>query len=57
MVIGLGHATTDVQGAAQVFVATGSSEEAAVAKVAPLVPDALLFTAQVVPTFDRPKTP
>ena len=54
MVIGLRDAAPGVYGAAQVWVATGTSEEDAVAKVAPHDPAAKLFTAQVVPTFNRP---
>lgn len=48
------EATQDVYAAAQVFVATGATEEDAVAKVAQIVTDAALFTAQVVPTFPPP---
>jgi hypothetical protein len=56
MVIGLRDAgEVDVLGAAQVFVATGTSEEEAVAKVAAIDPEAKLFTAQVVPTFPPPE--
>jgi hypothetical protein len=38
----------------QVFVATGATEEDAVAKVAKIDSGAKLFTAQVVPTFPPP---
>jgi hypothetical protein len=58
MVIGLdntGLGDAGVMGAVQVFVATGSSEEEAVAKVAKVVPHAVLFTAQVTPTFSPPE--
>jgi hypothetical protein len=56
MVIGVQPTESeDVQGAAQVFVATGNNEEEAVAKVAVLDPDAELFIAQVVPTFPPPE--
>jgi hypothetical protein len=51
MVIGLRPTTEEVSGAAQVFVATGNSEEEAVTKVAAIDTEATLFTAQVVPTF------
>ena len=43
-----------VPAAAQVLVLTGTSEEEAVEKAAELLPTAVLFTAQVVPTFPRP---
>jgi hypothetical protein len=55
MVIGLQHMAEDVASAAQVFVATGNSEEEAVAKVAAIDSEAELFTAQVVPTFPPPE--
>lgn len=55
MVIGLAKtADADVHNAAQVWVALGATEEDAVAKVAAIVTDAALFTAQVVPTFPPP---
>lgn len=55
MVIGVGDTSDQtVFGAAQVWVATGTSEEDAVAKVAKFDPKARLFTAQVVPTFPPP---
>jgi hypothetical protein len=54
LVIGLADSAPGVYGAAQVWVATGRSEEEAVAKVAPLAPEAVLFTATVTPTFPPP---
>lgn len=54
MVIPLADTAGDVLGAAQVFVATGATEEDAIAKVAAIVTHAALFTAQVVPTFPPP---
>jgi hypothetical protein len=50
-----------VMGATQVFIATGATEEDAITKVAPLIPQATKYVAQVMPTFDPPvgypKTP
>ena len=54
LVVGLHNNQSGVYGAASLFVATGTSEENAVAKVAPLCPDATIFTALVTPTFARP---